>query len=176
MDDSLPPLPEVDSRDSYGNVIRSDADMQAYARAAITADRASRPSVLADRRELAQTVRGLSVAFAETFHDYRTTATVGSARNADTIRAALSEAIDALATSPSGADARDGARYRWLRDESGGQICFDHTEGKKDGNRFEIYVPFDGREIPDDEAFARTFDASVDAAMAPPPAMPKEQP
>jgi hypothetical protein len=65
------------------------------------------------------------------------------------------------------ADARDAARYRWLRDHAGGEIVFDHTRNQSDGgHRFVLNVPFDGRDIPNDETSAATLAESIDAAIA----------
>ena len=62
---------------------------------------------------------------------------------------------------------KDAERYRWLRDKAPGEIVFDHTRDQRDGgNHFALHVPFDGREIPDDEASGRALDEAIDAAMA----------
>jgi hypothetical protein len=59
----------------------------------------------------------------------------------------------------------DAARYRWLRDKANGEIVFDHTKDQSDGgNHFALFVPFDGREIPNDETSGQTLDEAIDAA------------
>ena len=60
----------------------------------------------------------------------------------------------------------DAERYRWLRDKADGEIVFDHTHRQDEGgDRFVLYVPFDGLPINDDAEAARRMDAAIDAAM-----------
>lgn len=57
---------------------------------------------------------------------------------------------------------KDARRYRWLRDAAPGEIVFDHVN---DDCRFELYVPFDGEPIDNDEQSAKRLDAAIDAAL-----------
>ena len=57
---------------------------------------------------------------------------------------------------------KDAERYRWLKHKAPGEIVFDHIN---DDHRFELYVPFDGNPIDNDEQSNARLDAAIDAAM-----------
>lgn len=78
------------------------------------------------------------------------------------IRAAEVPMTDALGAALDRLEA-DAERYRWLKHKAPGEVVFDHIN---DDHRFELYVPFDGNPINNDEESNARLDASIDAAMA----------
>jgi len=83
------------------------------------------------------------------------------------VRLADAQVVIERLTAERDAAVADARRYRWLRDHAQGEIVFDNTESQRDGgHHFALRVPFDGREIPDDDVSARVLDESIDAALA----------